>query len=149
MTSAIAVFIRFYSGLTTFQRWQNFFVDKAIEGHDFFPFDTSDVMMNRTADEGGVTIEMAAKNRSLEFFDAAIAGEYLAEIVFYEMPVTTSLPVDLSSASVVARFLGEVIAMTTDLTKLKVELGTAMDAVSGDIPGRKITTSLVGRLPSL
>ena len=38
--------------------------------------------------------------------------------------------------------------MHTDLVELSVELGAAIDAVSGDIPGRKITTSLVGRLPS-
>jgi len=39
--------------------------------------------------------------------------------------------------------------MQTDLTTIQAEIGAAMDAISGDIPGRKITTSLVGRLPSL
>ena len=42
--------------------------------------------MNRTADEGGVTVSMAATSH-LGFFEAAIGGEYLAEIVIYEMPV--------------------------------------------------------------
>ena len=65
------------------------------------------------------------------------------------MPVSSSLPTDLSNATVVARFVGEVMGMQTDLVTIEAELGAAVDAISGDIPGRKITTSLVGRLPSL
>ena len=41
------------------------------------------------------------------------------------------------------------MAHETDLAHNPVELGAAIDAVSGEIPGRKITTSLVGRLPTL
>lgn len=149
MTSAIAVFLRFYSDSVTHGRWQNFFIDKTIDGHDFVSFDTSDILLNRTADEGGVTLSMAAVDRRLDFFEAAIAGEYLAEIVLYEMSVTGSIPSSLAGATVVARFIGEVVTMQTDLVTLSVELGASIDAVSGDIPGRKITTSLVGRLPSL
>ena len=29
-----------------------------------------------------------------------------------------------------------------------MELGAAIDAISGEIPGRRVTTSLVGRLPT-
>ena len=50
---------------------------------------------------------------------------------------------------IVARFVGEVMGMQTDLVTIEAELGAAVDAISGDIPGRKITTSLVGRLPVL
>ena len=45
--------------------------------------------------------------------------------------------------------VGEVVAMSCDLVTLSVELGAGIDAVSEDIPGRKFTTSLVGRLPVL
>ena len=65
------------------------------------------------------------------------------------MPVSPSLPTDLSNATVIARFVGEVMGMQTDLVTIQAELGAAIDAISGEIPGRKITTSLVGRLPSL
>ena len=41
------------------------------------------------------------------------------------------------------------MGMQTDLVKITAELGAAIDAITGDIPGRKITTSLVGRLPTL
>jgi len=39
--------------------------------------------------------------------------------------------------------------MSCDLTTLSVTVGAGIDAVTEDIPGRKFTTSLVGRLPVL
>lgn len=150
MSTATAVFIRFYDTVKTDQaKWQNFFVDKPVDGYVFRSFNSSDMQMNRTADEGGLAITMNATSDSLSFFEKAIEEAYLADIVLYEMDVTVGMPTDLRDAWIVGRFLGEVIGMGTNLTQLAVELGTAMDAVSGEIPGRRITTSLVGRLPTL
>ena len=149
MTTAIAAFLQFYSGSTVHGSWQNFFIDKTVSGYVFTSFDVSEIMLNRSADEGGVTVSMAATDNHLGFLETAITNEYLARITLYEMPVSSSLPTDLSSATVVARFVGEVMGMQTDLVTIQAELGAAIDAISGEIPGRKITTSLVGRLPTL
>ena len=149
MTTAIAAFLQFYNDNTVHGSWQNFFVGKAVNGYQYVSFDTSEILINRTADEGGITISMAATSNHLGFLETAISSEYLARITLYEMPVSSSIPTDLSSATVVARFIGEVTTMQTDLITIEAEIGAAMDAISGEIPGRKITTSLVGRLPTL
>ena len=149
MTTAIAGFLQFYSGDTIYESWQNFFVNKTVNGHSFVGFNVGEIMLNRTADEGGLTIEMAATDSHLSLLETAVGGEYLARITLYEMPVTAGMPTDLSNATIIARFIGEVMAMRTDLTTITVDIGAAIDAISGDIPGRKITTSLVGRLPTL
>ena len=149
MTTAIAAFLQFYKDNTVYGSWQNFFVNKTVSGHIFISFDTSEIMLNRSADEGGVTISLPATSNHLGFLETAIGGEYLARITLYEMPVTSGLPTDLSNATVVAQFVGEVMGMQTDLVAIQAELGAAIDAITGDIPGRKITTSLVGRLPTL
>ena len=149
MTTAIAAFLQFYSDSTVHGSWQNFFVGKAVNGYQYVSFDTSEILINRTADEGGITIGMAATSNHLGFLETAISSEYLARITLYEMPVSSSIPTDLSSATVVAKFVGEVTTMQTDLITIEAEIGAAIDAISGEIPGRKITTSLVGRLPTL
>ena len=46
-------------------------------------------------------------------------------------------------------FVGEVISLSTDLTEIQIELGAAIDAVSGEIPGRRVTTSVVGKVADL
>ena len=106
--------------------------------------------MNRSADEGGVTIELPATQAHLQLIEQAIGGEYLCQVWVLEMP-TSDLPslIDFGSSTIVSQFIGEVVTMETDLTTIAVSVGAAIDAVSGDIPGRKITTSLVGRLPTL
>ena len=148
METAIAALVMFYKDGTVFARWQNFWVNETINQTQFVNFDVSEVMMNRSADEGGVTLTIPATNAHLQLIDTAIANEYLCQIQIVEMPANGAT-FDPLSSTLIAQFVGEVLAMQTDLTQIEVEIGTAMDAISGDIPGRKITTSLVGRLPSL
>ena len=149
MTVALATQIRFYQGSNDKQKWQNFFNNQSVDGYAYKAFDTSEILMNRSADEGGVTLTMVALKDTVDFFLAAIEGEYLAEILVYEFEVVSALPTSFAGGSVVARFVGEVQTMTLDLTQLTVSIGAAIDAVRGEIPGRRITTSLVGRLPTL
>jgi hypothetical protein len=149
--SASALFIEVYDPATgdVKAKWQNFFVDKAVNGHAYRSFDSTDILMNRSANEGGLTIRMPALADSLNLFEVGLNNEWMVRVVLYELPVTTGMPSDLTNAVVVARFLGEVLGINTDLTELVVEVGTALTAISGNIPGRKVTTSLVGRLPTL
>ena len=148
METAIAALLKFYKGNVNYAFWQNFWIGESINGMQFVNFDVSELMMNRSADEGGVTLTIPATNAHLQLIDTAIANEYLCQIQIVEMPANGAT-FDPLSATLIAQFVGEVMAMQTDLTQIEVEIGTAMDAISGDIPGRKITTSLVGRLPSL
>ena len=149
MTTAIAAFCRWFKGTDEYALMQDFFVDKTVDGHVFQSFNTSQIDISRTADTSGLTLEFPATKTILQLGNSAIENEYLVSITLYEMPADTGVPTDLSSAVVVASFIGEVQEMQTDLNTISIEIGSALDAISGDIPGRKITTSLVGRLPTL
>ena len=47
MSTATAIFIRFYNDAKVDQgKWQNFFVDKTIDGYVFRSFNSSDMLMN-------------------------------------------------------------------------------------------------------
>ena len=129
--------------------WQNFFVGKVINNHVYEPFEISDVIMNRTADEGGISLTCSPLQQNLEFFVASMESERLLSVELYEMTVDSELPTDIAGGTLIARFVGEIISLQTDLTSIEVEVGAAIDAVSGEIPGRRVTTSVVGRLPTL
>ena len=155
MTTAIAAFLRVYDHSPippddgTRKLWQNFFVGKTVNGHLFEPFEISDVIMNRTADEGGISLTCSPLQQNLDFFVASMEAERLLAIELYEMTVDGEIPTDISGGMLIARFVGEIIALQTDLLSIQVEVGAAIDAVSGEIPGRRVTTSVVGRLPTL
>ena len=148
METAIAIVLKFYKDNVDFAYWQNFWVDQNVNGVAYVNFTVGDILMNRTADEGGISLMPATKDH-LDFFETAIANEYLCLVQVLEMPADSAFDPTTPTATVIAQFVGEVMAMQTDLTQIDVALGAAIDAISGDIPGRKITTSLVGRLPSL
>jgi hypothetical protein len=148
METAIGVFLRFYTASGDVAKWQNFFLNKTVSGHAFRSFEVGSIVLNRSAGESGIDIEMPTTKANLDLVEAAIEDLYLVRVTLYEMP-STSVPTSLSGATAVGTFVGEVIRADVTPLLIRVEVGSAMDAVTGDIPGRKITTSLVGRLPKL
>ena len=149
MTTAIAARIHFYKDSETKAQWQNFWMDRTIEGFAPKNFNTSEILLNRSADEGGITLLLPALADDISFFLTAIENEYLADVRLYEQEIQQEMPTTMQEMQLVARFVGEVQTMTMTPTELSVAIGAAMDAINGEIPGRRITTSLVGRLPSL
>lgn len=149
MTTGIAAFSRWFRGGQEYKRIQNFFVGKTIDGYAYQSFQSSQIQISRTGDSGGVALEFPATSEILDLGNKALDESHLVEVVLYEMPVDSGIPTGIESAAVIAQFLGEVQTMATDLVRVTIEIGAALDAISGDIPGRKITTSLVGRLPTL
>ena len=149
MTTAIAARIRFYKDSETKAQWQNFWMDKTVDGYTPKSFNTSEILLNRSADEGGITLMLPALADDINFFLTCIESEYLADVRLYEQEIQQEMPTTMQEMQLVARFVGEVQAMTMTPAALSVAIGAAMDAINGEIPGRRITTSLVGRLPSL
>lgn len=146
---AIAARVRIYQNTETKAQWQNFWMDKTVAGYAPKRFNTSAIFLNRTADEGGITLSMPALADDIGFILAAIEGEYLADVQLYEQRISEFLPNEFSDMTLIGRFVGEIQTMQMNVTSMSVEIGAAIDAVNGEIPGRRITTSLVGRLPAL
>lgn len=148
MQTSIAAFVRFYKGSTTYARWQNFFFNRTVSNYSHRNFDVGSIVINREATDNSVDIMMPTTGSNVSFVEKAIDDLYLVQVTLYELP-SSSVPTSLSGATVVGQFVGEVIDAALDAREIVVEIGSAIDAVTGDIPGRKITTSLVGRLPKL
>jgi hypothetical protein len=145
---ALAQFVRFYDTTGDRVKWQNFFVNEVVQGHEFRDFRATSILVNRSASEGGITIEFPALQEVLSLMDQAITYGWLVDTKVYQL-VMSNGGWTLNGATVVAQFFGEVIGVQTDLSTLSVELGVGLDAITGQIPGRKMTSSLVGRLPTL
>lgn len=149
MTTAIAAQIRFYKDNATKAQWQNFWSGLTVDGYTSVNFNISNILVNRSADEAGLTLTLPTLQDYIAFFLQAIENEFLADVRLYEQEVTSTMPVDFSEMVLISRFIGEVQTMQMDISALSVSIGAGIEAVSGDIPGRRITTSLVGRLPTL
>ena len=149
MTTAIAARIRFYNKESTEGLWQNFWTKQNVDGYFAVNFQISNILVNRSADEAGLTLTIPTLQDHISFFQRAIENEFLADVRLYEAEVQDQMPTGFADMSLISRFIGEVQTMQMTLTELNVSIGAGIESVSGEIPGRRITTSLVGRLPTL
>ena len=145
---SIAQRIRIYKGSTTYAQWQNYFVGKTVSNYQFQPFGVSTIQVNRSADEGGITIEGPSSTQFLNQFTKAVNDQHIVYVELLQM-TDGATATDFSSFHVVAAFTGVALTMTNNLTQTRLSIGAAINAISGDVPGRKMTSSLVGVLPTL
>ena len=140
--------IRIYKGSTTYASWQNYFIGDTVSGYEFQPFGVSTIQVNRSADEGGITIEGPSSSRFIGFFERAVNDQHL---IYVELLQKTNgaTSTDFGGFTRVAAFTGVALTMTNNLTQVRLSVGAAINAISGDVPGRKMTSALVGRLPTL
>lgn len=140
--------IRIFKGATVHAQWQNYFSNKTVDGYEFQPFSVSTVQVNRSADEGGITVEGPAAFRFISKFQTAVNDQHIVEVRLLD---STSSVTDPSFAGFrqIAMFTGVALTMTNNLTQVRLSVGAAINAISGDVPGRKMTSSLVGVLPTL
>jgi hypothetical protein len=142
---ALVQYLRFFKGSVDFHKWQNYFIGQAVDGYDYQGFRSSGVLTNRSSDENGVSIEMPANPSILGMMETAIGDQWLCESIVYRLTDPTSA----ATKVVASRFIGEVLGVSTDMVTIKFELGAGIDALTAQIPGRKITSALVGSLPQI
>ena len=140
--------VKIFKGQETYALWQNYFANETVDGYEFQPFSASAIQVNRSADEGGIVIEGPSTYRLLTQFEASVNDQHIVEVRLLQQAgtVTTS---SFSNFQLIGMFTGVALTMTNNLTGLRLSVGTAIDAISGNVPGRKITLADVGELPKV
>ena len=140
--------IRIFKGSETYALWQNYFSNVTIEGYEFQPFSVSTIQVNRSADEGGIVIEGPATYRFLTQFETSVNDQHIIEAKLLQQAGSITTP-SFGNFQVIAMFTGVALTMTNNLTGVRLSVGSAIDAISGDVPGRKLTLSDVRELPRI
>ena len=139
--------VRIFKNDVEYGKWQNYFVHDTVDGYEFQPFSVSTIQVNRSADEGGIQIEGPSSFRLLDQFEKAVNDQHIVEVRLMQVAGTITEP-SFTNFYQIAMFTGVALTMSNNLTVCRLEVGSAIDAVSGDVPGRKIVLADVGELPS-
>lgn len=140
--------LRIFKGSETYGLWQNYFVGSTVGGFEFQPFTVSTIQVNRSADEGGITIEGPASYRFITQFETAVNDQHIIEVKLLQQNGSI-IQESFDNFYQIAMFTGVALSMSNNLTQVRLSVGSAIDAVSGDVPGRKIALADVGQLPKL
>jgi len=141
-------FLRIFSGSTTYQRWQAYYVNTSVtwEGAtwSYQPFDTDGITAGEVQSESSISIRLPATTAVTEVVLQALDEARLAELRLYEFDTIYGNSTPQASQTLIASYLGEVVGVTGSFTELEVELGSSLSPVGAQIPPRKFSTQLIG-----
>lgn len=146
MELAIGNLLTLTAGISTRQRFQNFFINESISyqgaAFTFVPFGFSGVTVNRTGDNTEASLVFPNNALTRGWAVEAIEGRWLAQV-----QVMLLDPDDRTSFEQLHQYFGQVAGGQWDETTVRLTLSTVLDAVGSDVPLRRLTQKLIGAIP--
>lgn len=131
---------------TLVYRFQNFHIgqDAEYDGFTwgFLPFGFSGVSVNRTGDNTSADLVFPNNQLSRSWGVEAVTERWLANVLVMSLD-----PDDRTAGTLMHQYFGQVASGNWDETSLQLQLNTVLDSVGSDVPGRRLTQSLIGNIP--
>ena len=131
---------------TVVYRFQNFHIGQNAEYDgftwSFLPFGFSGVSVNRNGDNTSANLVFPNNQLSRNWGVQAVTERWLANVLVMSLD-----PDDRTTGTLMHQYFGQVATGNWDETSLQLQLNTVLDAVGSDVPGRRLTQSLIGNIP--
>ncbi len=141
-------YLRIFSGSTTYQRWQSYYVNTSVtwEGQSwsYQPFEADGITAGEVQSESSLSVRLPATTNVMDVVLQALDDARLAELRLYEFDTLAGNSVPQSGQTLIASYIGEVVGVTGSFTQIAMELGSSLAPVGAQIPPRKFSTQLVG-----
>lgn len=148
MARAQSQFLRIFSGTTTYQRWQSYYVNTSVTWEaaswSYQPFDADGITAGEVQSESSITVRLPATTNVLEVVLQALDEARLAELRLYEFDTLFGNDTPLAGQTLIASYLGEVVAVRGSFTEIELELGSSLAPVGSQVPPHKFSSRLVG-----
>ena len=148
MARAQAQYLRIFSGSTTYQRWQSYYVNTSVTWESatwsYQAFDADGITAGEVQSESSISIRLPATTNVIEVVLQALNEARLAELQFYEFDTILGNSTPQAGQTLIASYLGEVVGVSGSFTSIQVELGSSLSPIGAQVPPRKFSSLLVG-----
>lgn len=148
MEIAISQYLRFIESGVTLERWQNGYHGQTVTWQAqpwiWVDFSAGGMTAGVSGDETSLTLEAPATRQVTRAFDLALARGYLVELRQYQYDPIATPWVPPVGQVLQAAFIGQVVGATATLTRMTIQLGSALDPVGYQVPPRSLTTLEMG-----
>jgi len=148
MARAQSQYLRIFSGSTTYQRWQSYYVNTSVSwagaSWSYQPFDADGITAGGVQSESSISIRLPATTNVIEVILQALDEARLAELQFYEFDTILGNSVPQAGQTLIASYLGEVVGVKGGFTEIEIELGSSLAPVGAQVPPRTFSSRLVG-----
>jgi hypothetical protein len=148
MARAQAQYLRIFSGSTTYQRWQSYYVNTSVTwagaSWSYQPFDADGITAGEVQSESSISIRLPATTNVIEVVLQALDEARLAELQFYEFDTILGNSTPQTGQTLIASYLGEVVGVKGGFTEIEMKLGSSLAPVGAQVPPRTYSSRLVG-----
>jgi hypothetical protein len=148
MARAQSQYLRIFSGSTTYQRWQSYYVNTSVTyggaSWSYQPFDAGGITAGEVQSESSISIRLPATTNVIEVVLQALDEARLAELQFYEFDTILGNSTPQAGQTLIASYLGEVVGVKGGFTEIEMELGSSLAPVGAQVPPRTFSTRLIG-----
>jgi len=141
-------YLRIFSGNTTYQRWQSYYVNTSVSYGGavwaYQPFDADGITAGEVQSESSISVTLPATTNVIEVVLQALNEARLAELQIYEFDTIFGNSTPQGGQNLIASYLGEVVGVSGSYTQITMELGSSISPVGAQVPPRKFTTKLIG-----
>jgi hypothetical protein len=148
MARAQSQYLRIFSGSTTYQRWQSYYVNTSVTWESatwsYQAFDADGITAGEAQSESSISIRLPAATNVIEVVLQALNEARLAELQFYEFDTILGNSTPQAGQTLIASYLGEVVGVKGGFTEIEMELGSSLAPVGAQVPPRTFSTRLIG-----
>ena len=148
MARAQAQYLRIFDEATTYERWQNYYINATVvsggQSWSFLGFDVDGFTAGQTGDEGGVSVTLPATAFVMDTVADALRNGRLVELSMYEFDTLDGNDAPQAGQELIASYIGEVVGAGGPFESIRLELGSSLAPVGAQVPPRKYTSRLVG-----
>jgi hypothetical protein len=148
MARAQAQYLRIFSGSTTYQRWQSYYVNTSVSYGSavwaYQAFDADGITAGEVQSESSIVVRMPATTNAIEAVLQALDDERLAELQIYEFDTLLGNSTPQAGQMMIASYLGEVVGVSGSFTLIEMELGSSLSPIGAQVPPRNFTSKLIG-----
>jgi hypothetical protein len=141
-------YLRIFSGSTTYQRWQSYYVNTSVTWESaawsYQPFDADGITAGEVQSESSISVTLPATTNVMEVVLQALDEARLAELRLYEFDTILGNSTPQTGQTLIASYLGEVVGVSGSFTSIQMELGSSLSPVGAQVPPRTFSTRLIG-----
>jgi hypothetical protein len=141
-------YLRIFSGSTTYQRWQSYYVNSSVTWESaawsYQPFDADGITAGEVQSESSISVTLPATTNVMEVVLQALNEARLAELRIYEFDTILGNSTPQAGQTLIASYLGEVVGVSGSFTSIQMQLGSSLSPIGAQVPPRKFTTKLIG-----
>jgi hypothetical protein len=141
-------YLRIFSGSTTYQRWQSYYVNTSVTWESaawsYQPFDADGITAGEVQSESSISVTLPATTNVMEVVLQALNEARLAELRLYEFDTILGNSTPQAGQTLIASYLGEVVGVSGSFTSIQMQLGSSLSPVGAQVPPRTFSTRLIG-----